>query len=403
MSQRGLSVFGKPFFIAYLSGPVMKSKLPDVGTSIFSVMSNMARAEGALNLSQGFPDFPSDPDLIDRVSHYMKAGKNQYPPMQGIPELREIIAKQLYRKQGVSVNPDSEVNVTSGATQAIYTAITAAVGRGDEVIIFTPAYDCYAPAIELNGGKVVSLPLAVPEFKIDFEALKQAITPRTRMIMVNTPHNPSGALVSREEWEQLADMVRDTDILILSDEVYEHIVFDEHVHCSALSIPGLRERTFAVSSFGKTFHVTGWKMGYCLAAPALMAEFRKCHQFIVFTSHSPSQFALADYMQRDEKIDSLGAFYQQKRDLFLAFLDNTAFTYHPAAGTYFQLLNYDKLSQKPDVVFAEEMTRESKLASIPISVFYDDNRDAHYLRFCFAKDDTTLKRAGEILNQIGKP
>lgn len=379
------------------------SKLPNTGSSIFSVMSTLAKEQNALNLSQGFPDFACDPDLVDLVTKYMKEGKNQYPPMPGVPELREIIADQTNKRHGCSIHPDSEITVTSGATQAIFTAITATVRKDDEVIIFTPAYDCYKPAIELNGGKVIDVPLTSPDFKIDFQRLKEVLTSRTRMIIVNTPHNPSGCLVEREEWLQLAELIKDSEILVLSDEVYEHIVFDDAEHCSALAIEELRDRCFVVSSFGKTFHVTGWKMGYCLATENLMTEFRKCHQSIVFTSHSPTQFALADYMKKEEKITGLSKIYQQKRDLFLSSLGETMFEFTPAKGTYFQLLNYSKVSDMHDVSYARQLTEKAKLASIPISVFYEDQRDDHFLRFCFAKDDATLKRAGEILNKIGNP
>lgn len=393
--------FGRQPFYFSIFPPMTNSKLPHVGTSIFSVMSALANEHGALNLSQGFPNFPCDPELVDLVTKYMKAGKNQYPPMPGIPELREVIAEQTNRRHGTAINPATEVTVTSGATQAIYTAITATVSAGDEVIILTPAYDCYGPSIELNGGKVVEVPLATPGFTVDLEKLKAAITPRTRMIMVNTPHNPSGSLVSREEWKQIADMIRDTDILILSDEVYEHIVFDGEKHCSVLAIEELRYRAFVVASFGKTFHVTGWKMGYCIASEKLMAEFRKCHQFIVFTTHTPSQYALAEYMQNEEKINNLGPFYQQKRDRFLESLGDTRFKFTPAKGTYFQLLNFRDISEKSDVDFARELTIDHKIAAVPISVFYEDKRNEYYLRFCFAKDDETLRDAGKLLNEIG--
>lgn len=380
---------------------MIQSKLPQVGTSIFSVMSALANEHQALNLSQGFPNFPCDPELIDLVTKYMKEGRNQYPPMPGIPELRNIIAAQANARSGSSVNPETEVTVTSGATQAIYTAITATISQGDEVIVFAPAYDCYGPAIELSGGKVVEVPLVTPGFEIDFNALQKAITPRTRMIMVNTPHNPSGSIVSREDWEQLSELISGTGIIILSDEVYEHIVFDGYRHCSVLEIEALRNRAFVVASFGKTFHVTGWKMGYCIAPHDLMTEFRKCHQFIVFTSHTPSQYALAEYMKHQEKIDGLAPFYQQKRDLFLESLGETGFTYTPAKGTYFQLLNYRNVSSLSDVEFARELTINEKIASVPISVFYEDGRNDYYLRFCFAKDDDTLRKAGKLLNKIG--
>lgn len=379
----------------------ISSKLPEVGNSIFSVMSALAIEQGALNLSQGFPDFDCDPELVDLVSKHMHLGRNQYPPMPGIPELREIIAGNYNKRQRSNINPDTEITITSGATQAIYTAITAMVRAGDEVIIFTPAYDCYSPAVELNAGKTIAVPLTSPDFKIDFQRLKEVISARTRMIIVNTPHNPTGTLVEREDWLQLAEIIRGTDIAILSDEVYEHIVFDESGHCSVLSIDELKDRAFVVASFGKTFHVTGWKTGYCIAAEKLMTEFRKCHQYLVFTSHSPTQYALAEYMKNEEKIVGLSAFYQRKRDLFLSSMGETAFEYTPAKGTYFQLLNYRRISYENDVDFAQHLTCTFKLASIPISVFYEDQRNEYFLRFCFAKNDATLQQAGRILNEIG--
>lgn len=379
----------------------IKSKLPATGTSIFSVMSGLAMEHNAINLSQGFPDFPVDPDLIELVDKAMKDGHNQYPPMPGIPALREIVIHQANARHGCNLNAGTDIAITSGATQAIFTAITATIKAGDEVIIFTPAYDCYQPAVELNGGKTVKVPLLAPDFEPDWQKLKDAISEKTRMIIVNTPHNPTGTLFTVENWKRLAAMIQNTDILVLSDEVYEHIVFDDHDHSSVLAIEELCNRCFVVGSFGKTFHVTGWKMGYCLASPGLMEEFKKCHQYIVFTSHSPSQYALAEYMQNTTKIDRLGAFYQQKRDIFLRCISASKFEFTPASGTYFQLLNYSAISRQHDVDFARRLTIDFGIAAIPVSVFNENGRDEHYLRFCFAKGDDTLRQAGEILTQIG--
>lgn len=381
---------------------MIQSKLPHVGSSIFSIMSAMATEEKALNLSQGFPDFACDPELVDLVSLYMKQGKNQYPPMPGIPELREQISMLANNQHQSAVNPTTEVTVTAGATQAIYTTITALVQPGDEVITFSPAYDCYGPAIALNGAKNIDIPLTYPDFKIDWNRLKDSIGEKTRMVIVNTPHNPSGALMEREDWNKLAEILKNSNAIVLSDEVYEHIIFDGRKHCSALAIDALRNRSVVVGSFGKTFHVTGWKMGYCIAPEAMMKEFRKVHQFIVFTVHSPSQYALAKYMENKEKITGLGSFFQRKRDLFLGALAGTRFQFTPSKGSYFQLLNFKRVSDQSDRDFAEWMTREMKLAAIPISVFYSDHRDNHMLRFCFAKGDETLQKAGEILQKVSE-
>ncbi len=376
------------------------SKLDNTGNSIFSVMSALAGKHQALNLSQGFPDFPVDPELIELVNKAMKDDHNQYPPMPGVQGLRDIIVHQANARYGCALNADSDITITAGATQAIFTAIVATVHPADEVIIFTPAYDCYRPAIELCGAKTITVPLVAPDFSPDWQKLQDAISPKTRMIIVNTPHNPSGTLFTRDHWNQLAEMIRETDILILSDEVYEHIVFDGNRHCSVLAVEDLRDRCFVVASFGKTFHVTGWKMGYCLASPNLMQEFKKCHQYIVFTSHSPTQHALAEYMENTERMDQLGAFYQHKRDVFLKSITGSKFTFSPAGGTYFQLLNYREISDEHDVDFAQRLTKENGISSIPISVFNEDGRNEYYLRFCFAKNDETLTKAGDILKQI---
>jgi len=377
------------------------SKLPDTATSIFSIMSKLAYDENAINLSQGYPDFPSSPELIALVNKAMKDGFNQYAPMPGIFSLREKIAEKIESLYNTSYNPDSEITVTAGATQAIFTIITAMVQPGDEVIIFAPAYDCYDPAVEMNGGKTIELELKAPDFRIDWELLKASINEKTKMIIINTPHNPTGTIMSMDDMQRLASLVRDTDIVILSDEVYEHIVFDKEQHQSAAKFPGLAERSFLVSSFGKTFHNTGWKMGYCAAPASLMVEFRKVHQFNVFSVNHPIQRALATYLSSPDTYLSLANFFQQKRDLFLGALAHSKFNIKPSKGTYFQLLGYKNISDEKDVELAKKWTMENKVASIPISPFYKERIDNNSLRFCFAKSDETLFRGAEILNKIG--
>lgn len=379
---------------------MINSKLPNVGTTIFSVMSKLAADHGAINLSQGFPDFNCHEELISLVNKYMKSGNNQYAPMPGLIGLREIIAQKTEELYNAKYNPETEITVTSGATQAIYTAITAVVREGDEVIVFEPAYDCYQPAIELNGGKTVYLQLKAPGYHIDWEEVKKVINHRTKMIIINTPHNPTGSILSVADLEQLQKLTRDTDIMIISDEVYEHIIFDKHRHESVARYPLLAERSFIISSFGKTFHTTGWKIGYCLAPQNLMAEFRKVHQFLVFASNTPIQFALTEFLKQRGQYLELGDFYQQKRDYFIKQISNPGFTFTPAAGTYFQLLNYDKISREKDTDFAVRLTKEFGLASIPVSVFYHEGTDHHVLRFCFAKKEETLEKAAAIINKI---
>ena len=377
------------------------SKLPDTTTSIFSVMSKLAHDENAINLSQGYPDFPSSPELIALVNKAMKAGFNQYAPMPGIFSLREIIAEKIAALYNASYNPDSEITITAGATQAIFTIITAMVQPGDEVIIFGPAYDCYDPAVRINGGKTIELELKAPDFKINWELLKASINEMTKMIIINTPHNPTGTVMSKDDMKQLEALVKETDIVILSDEVYEHIVFDGEAHQSAAKFPGLAERSFLVSSFGKTFHNTGWKMGYCAAPASLMNEFRKVHQFNVFSVNHPIQRAMATYLSTPENYLSLPKFFQEKRDLFLGAIAHSKFSIKPSKGTYFQLLGYEGISDKQDTELAKKWTRENKVASIPVSVFYKERVDNKVLRFCFAKSDETLLRGAEILNKIG--
>ena len=376
------------------------SKLPKVGTTIFTVMSKMAAEHNAINLSQGFPDFEVHPKLIEGTAKYMREGLNQYAPMQGVPRLREAIAAKTESLYGVAYNPETEVNVTAGATQAIYTAITSVIREEDEVIIFTPAYDCYEPAIELNGGKTIYVQLKAPNYSIDWEEVKKVVNRRTRMIIINTPQNPTGSILGAHDMEQLEKITSDSDIVILSDEVYEHIIYDGKTHESVCKYPGLAERSFIVASFGKTFHCTGWKLGYCLAPEQLMTEFRKAHQFQVFTCNTPMQHAIADFIVDESNYNGLSAFYQERRDFFLKQIAGSRFTLEPSQGTYFQLLNYQAISEEKDLDFAARLTKEKGLASIPISVFYHAEVDNKVLRFCFAKSNETLEKAAEIIHKI---
>ena len=377
-----------------------QSKLPEVPTSIFSIMSALAHKENALNLSQGFPDFESDKNLINMVAKAMAHGKNQYAPMPGIFSLRQAIANKMEHLYGVSYNPETEITVTAGATQAIFTAIAATIKKDDEVIIFKPAYDCYEPTIQLFGGKTIAVQLDPESFTIDWKLVKSLISEKTRMIIVNTPHNPSGRIVSAIDMLQLENILKDTNILLLSDEVYEHIIFDGELHQTAALYPALAERTFITASFGKTFHNTGWKIGYCLAPKELMAEFRKVHQFNVFSVNHPTQVALAEHLKTPNNYLELNGFYQQKRDLFLNLIKDSRFEFSPSNGTYFQLLNFKKITNEKDTDFAFRLTKENKIASIPISVFNENHLDSKVLRFCFAKTDETLKKAAEILCDI---
>ncbi len=376
------------------------SKLPKVGITIFTKMSQLASEHSAVNLSQGFPDFGCDLRLIERVHYYMKSGKNQYAPMAGAYSLREKIAEKTANLYGTNYDVDSEITITSGATQAIFTAIASVVNEDDEVIIFTPAYDCYEPAIELNGGKPVFMQLSAPDYKIDWAKVKKMINQRTKMIIINTPHNPTGSILSADDLKELEKLLQNTDIIVLSDEVYEHIVFDSHEHQSVARYPKLAERSFIVSSFGKTYHTTGWKLGYCLAPKALTAEFRKAHQYIVFSINTPMQLAMADYLEYTEAYTQLGDFYQRKRDFFASAIEGSRFKLLPNSGTYFQLLSYEGISDEKDVDFAVQLTKEYKIASIPVSVFYNKPFDQKVLRFCFAKSEETLEKAAQIINHI---
>ena len=373
------------------------SRFPDMGTTIFTVISRLATECGAVNLSQGFPDFQAEPALFDAVHCHMLAGRNQYAPMAGMPELRQAIVDKVAALYGVRYDVESEVTVTAGATQAIFTAIAAFVRPGDEVIVFEPVYDSYVPAIETVGGTAVYAQLTFPDYVPDWDQVARLITPKTRMIIVNSPHNPTGSLFSTVDREKLAKLISGTNIVVLSDEVYEHILFDGEQHASLCAHPELAARSIVVSSFGKTYHITGWKIGYVVGPAALMAEFRKVHQFNVFTVHTPSQLALAEYMQDAERHLRLAAFYEEKRDFFRQLLAATPFELLPCRGTYFQLARYDRISDLPDRAFAEWMTRDVGVAVIPVSVFYANGRDDRVVRFCFAKQESTLRAAAERL------
>ena len=376
------------------------SKLPNVGTTIFTIMSKLAADCNAINLSQGYPDFDCAPELRALFCKYINAGYNQYPPMAGIIALREAIAEKMQSLYGAVYDPEHEITVTPGATYAIYTAVSAFVNPGDEVILFEPAYDCYGPAVEVNGGRPVYVQMRYPEYSIDWEAVRAAITPRTRMLILNSPTNPTATVFSGEDLRTLASVVRDTDIIIASDEVYEHLVYDGHKHQSVASILGLAERSVVVNSFGKTYAVTGWKMGYAMAPKNLMVEFRKVHQFNAFVSNSPVQYAFADYMKNKDAYLSLAAFYQKKRDFFLEGLNGSRFKPLPSRGTFFQNLAYDAISDERDTDLAIRLTKEKGVASIPVSVFYREPPAHKVLRFCFAKSEDTLARGAEILQQL---
>ncbi|HSD70592.1 MAG TPA: methionine aminotransferase [Woeseiaceae bacterium] len=383
----------------------MDSKLPDVGTTIFTVMSQLAGECGAINLSQGFPSFDPPQRLLDLVTHYLNSGANQYAPMQGVPSLRMAVAEKCARLYGRHVNPDTEITVCTGATEGLFSAIQAIVRAGDEVIVFDPAYDSYAPGITLAGGRTVHVPLSLDpdngDFQVDWNRLQDAIGKRTRLIILNFPHNPTGANLTRADLDSLAAIVRDTGIYLLSDEVYEHIVFDGANHQSLLRHDELWPRSFVVSSFGKTYHATGWKVGYCVAPPVMTAEFRKVHQFTCFAVVTPIQHALADYMRETPHYYAeLPAFYQEKRDRFCSLVEGSRFTCRPAQGTYFQLLDYSQITREDDVSYAKRLTREIGVASIPVSVFCEVPPAEFKLRFCFAKDDAMLEQAAERLCRL---
>jgi methionine aminotransferase len=378
----------------------LESRLPRVGTTIFTVMSKLATDLGAINLSQGFPDFDCDPALVDAVAKHMREGRNQYAPMQGVPSLRQAIAAKYSLFHGRHYDPDTEVTVTSGGTEAIFDAVTCVAGPGDEVIVLEPCYDCYVPAIELSGATPVVVPLALPGYSIDWDTLRAAVTPRTRVIIINTPHNPTGSILTRGDIDALAALVTGTDILIVSDEVYEHIIFDGAQHESVARHPALAERSFIIGSFGKTYHVTGWKVGYAVAPAALSAEFRKVHQFVTFSTNTPVQHALGEMMADPAALRDLAPFYQAKRDLFLRLMEGSRFRPLACRGSYFQLMDYSAITGDSDAEFAVRLTKEHGVASIPTSPFLYASAAPKVLRFCFAKRDDTLQRAAERLRSV---
>lgn len=378
----------------------LTSKLPQVGTTIFSVMSALAAEKNAINLSQGFPDFSCDAELLEMVNRAMMRGMNQYAPMMGVPALREGIASLIQTKYGATYHPDTEITVTSGATEALFCAIMSVIREGDEVIVIEPAYDSYLPAIQLAGGTPVCVALEYPTYRVNWDSVKRLINGRTRMIIINTPNNPTGSILREEDILQLEKLISTNNICVLSDEVYEHIIFDREPHESISRYPNLREKSFIISSFGKTLHVTGWKIGYCVAPEYMMKEFRKIHQFVNFSSSTPFQVGIAEYIHKIDKINALSSFYQQKRDYFLELMKPTRFKPLQTSGTYFQLMSYEDISQEKDTDFAIRLTQEFGVATIPVSVFYRKGEDNKVVRFCFAKENTTLERAAERLMRV---
>ncbi|MDZ4812451.1 MAG: pyridoxal phosphate-dependent aminotransferase [Pseudomonadota bacterium] len=379
----------------------IETKLPKVGTTIFTVMSQLAAEHKAVNLGQGFPDFDGPKRLRDALARAVNEGKNQYSAMAGIPRLREQIALKTERLYGRRVNSDTEITVTSGATEALFNAISLLVRPGDEVVVLDPCYDCYEPAIELNGGRAIHVPLTLPDFSVDWQQVNDACTRRTRAIIVNTPHNPSGAVFSAQDIDALAEIARRHDIAVISDEVYEHIIFDGHEHQSVLRHPELAERSFVISSFGKTYHCTGWKVGYCIAPAALSNEFRKVHQYVTFCTFQPAQWALAEVLEAEpQHYLELPAFYQEKRDRFRTLLAASRFDLLPVAGAYFQIVDYSRISDRDDLSFCEWLTREHGVAAIPVSAFYETPPEMRLIRFCFAKTDATLVSAADKLARV---
>ncbi|TLU99114.1 methionine aminotransferase [Dyadobacter luticola] len=378
----------------------MQSKLPRVGTTIFTKMSKLAEEHQAINLAQGFPEFDCAPELQVLVDKYVRSGKNQYAPMAGVMALREAISQKIFTSSSHEYHPESEITITSGATEALFVAISTVVQRGDEVIVFEPAYDSYVPAIELNGGIPVFVTLDPQYETIDWNVVASKISPQTRAILVNTPHNPTGNVWKASDLQHLAALAEENGLFVISDEVYEHIVFDGRQHISASSIPGLAERTFACGSFGKTFHTTGWKLGYCLAPAKLTAEFRKIHQYVVFSVVTPIQFAVAEHLAEPEHYLKLSEFYERKRNLFFDAINDIGFITRPSEGSFFQNVSYANLSPENDRTLSERLTIETGVASIPVSAFYDNITDFKTLRFCFAKNDDTLLRAAEALHKV---
>lgn len=379
----------------------IQSKLPKVGTTIFTVMSQMAMEHNAINLSQGFPDFPVSEKLIDLVYQNMQIGHNQYAPMPGLPQLREAIAHKIRHTGGIKVNIDSEITVTAGATEAIFSSVLATVQQGEEVIVLEPAYDCYIPAIEMAGGKAIPVGLNLPDFSPDWQKVKAHITDKTRMIMINYPHNPSGAILTENDIKELKEILEENpQIIILSDEVYEHIIFDGKTYLSVLKDEFLASRSIAVSSFGKTFHATGWKIGYVVAPEGIMKEIRKVHQYNCFSVHTPSQYAMAEYLQDEQNYLGVSAMYESKRSFFQNAFNDSKFKVIPSYGTYFQVLDFSEVSDMGDMEFAQYLIKEKGVASIPVSALYSNKEDHKLLRFCFAKGEETLQKAADILCKI---
>lgn len=378
----------------------MQSRLPEVGTSIFTVMSKMALDHGAINLSQGFPDFPVSEELIELIYKNMRDGHNQYAPMPGAPALKQSIAKVVFETYNRPTDPDTEIIVTAGGTEALYSAIAAFIRQGDEVIILDPAYDSYDPSVRLNGGVAVHVNLKAPTFHVPWDEVKSKINSRTKAIMINTPHNPTGSVMAPQDMITLQNIAIENDIIVISDEVYERLIYEDKKHESVLKYPELAKRSIAAFSFGKTFHATGWKVGYTVAPPALTTEIRKAHQFITFAVNTPVQLAIATYLLNPENYLNLGKFYQKKRDFFLDQIKGSSFETLPCYGSYFQLLSYKNISAKSEIEMAEWMTMEHKVASIPVSVFYKDGTNQQLLRFCFAKKEETLEKAGKILRKL---
>ncbi len=382
------------------SSVLINSRFPNMGTTIFTVMSQMANQHGALNLSQGFPDFDTPPELLKLVTKYLKSGMNQYAPMPGVPELRKQVALMVKERYSADYDWETEVTIVQGATLGLFCAISSCVSENDEVIVIEPAYDSYVPAIELSGAKPIFFQLKPPNFSVDWKELRRLVNFRTKAIIINSPHNPTGAVFTAQDMQQLEKMVTGTDIVIISDEVYEHIIFDGVEHQSVARFPKLASRSFIVSSFGKTYHATGWKTGYVIAPEKMMAEFRKIYQYVAFTAHSPTQYAIAEFMENSDWFSEIGKFYQHKRDHFRELLEKSRFRLYPCKGSYFQLLGFDKISSKKDNDFAVSLIKDPGIASIPISVFYRERTDNKILRFCFAKNEKTLEKAAEILCRI---
>lgn len=378
----------------------IKTKLPEWGTSIFTIMSRMAVEHKAINLAQGFPDFNCNEELIELVHHFQKKGFNQYAPMQGVEQLRKAISAKIEKLYGRHYDFENEITITAGATQALYTAITSVVKTGDEVILFEPAYDSYVPDILSNGGIPVYVPLNPKDYSYDWDLVRNKISDKTKLIILNSPHNPTGSLITQQDIKELKKLTKETDILIVSDEVYEHITFDGRKHFSLAGSEELSKRTFVISSFGKTYHTTGWKMGYCAAPEYLTKEFRKMHQFIVFSVNTPIQYAYAEFMKQEERYLSLGKFYQDKRDMFLKEIQQSNFKSQKCSGTYFQLLDYSSISDKPDMEFSEYLTKEIGVAVIPLSPFYENRESKSLVRICFAKSDEVLKEAAMKLSTL---